>query len=89
VPDGVTEIHFYASVVDDLQLFYLDNLGVEQEDTTFAPVPRAYQSHPVDGTGRRVLRIAGIKINEIGFWLLNCPNLYALHPEELLKPSDA
>jgi hypothetical protein len=89
VPDGVAEIHFYASVVDNLQLFYLDNLGVEQEDTTFAPLPRAYQSHPVDGTGRRVLRIAGIKINEIGFWLLNCPNLFALHPEELLKPSDA
>lgn len=89
VPDGVAEIHFYASVVDDLQLFYLDDLGVEQQDTTFAPVPRAYQSHPVDGTGRRVLRIAGIKINEIGFWLLNCPNLFALHPEELLKPSDA
>jgi len=88
VPDGVDEIHFYASVVEDFQLFYLDDLGVEQEDTTFAPVPRAYQSHPVAGTGRRVLRIAGIKINEIGFWLLNCPNLLALHPEELLKPSD-
>ena len=33
--------------------------------------------------------IAGIQINEIGFWLLNRPNLFALHPEELLKPSDA
>lgn len=89
VPDGVSEIHFYASVAENLQLFYLDNFGVEQDDTSFAPIPRAYQSHPVAGTGRRVLRISGIKVNEIGFWLLNCPNLFAIHPEELLKPSDA
>jgi len=35
------------------------------------------------------MRIAGVKINEIGFWLLNCPNLFALHPKELLRPDDA
>jgi hypothetical protein len=89
VPDGISEIHFYGSVAGNLQLFYLDEFGVEQEDATFNPVPRTYQSHAVSGTGRRVLRIAGIGINEIGFWLLNCPNLFALHPEELLKPADA
>jgi hypothetical protein len=89
VPDGISEIHFYASVAENLQLFHLDNFGVEQEDATFNPAPRAYQSHRVTGTGRRVMRIAGIQINEIGFWLLNCSNLFALHPEELLKPSDA
>jgi hypothetical protein len=89
VPDGITEIHFYASVATDLQLFYLDATGVEQEDLTFNPQPRAYQAHTVTGTGRRVMRIAGIQSNEIGFWLLNCPNLFAWHPEELLKPIDA
>jgi hypothetical protein len=89
VPDGVSEINFYASVAENLQLFYLDEFGVEQEDTTFAPMPRSYQPHTVTGTGRRVMRIDGIQINEIGFWLLNCPNLFALHPEELLKPADA
>jgi hypothetical protein len=89
VPEGISEIHFYASVADSLQLFYLDGIGVEVEDATFSPAPRAYQSHPVTGTGRRVLRIAGIQINEIGFWLLNCPNLFAWYPEELLKPADA
>ena len=89
VPDGVSEINVYASVAENLQLFYLDEFGVEQEDTTFAPTPRSYQAHTVTGTGRRVMRIDGIQINEIGFWLLNCPNLFALHPEELLKPADA
>jgi hypothetical protein len=89
VPDNISEIHFYASVAANLQLFYLDASGVEQQDTTFAPAPRAYGRHAVTGTGRRVLRIAGIAMNEIGFWLLNCPNLFALHPEELLKPADA
>jgi len=70
-------------------LFYLDSQGAEQEDMTFQPVSRAYQSHNVGGSGRRIARIAGIKQNDPGFWLLNCPNLFALHPEELLKPVDA
>lgn len=89
IPAGVSAIHFYASKADELQLFYLDSQGVEQEDTTFQPVSRAYQSHSVGGSGRRMARIAGIKENDPGFWLLNCPNLFALHPEELLKPVDA
>jgi hypothetical protein len=89
VPDGVDEIHFYASVAANLRLFYLDEFGDEQADATFTPAPRAYQTHAVSGTGRRVMRIAGIQSNEIGFWLLNCPNLFAWHPEELLKPIDA
>ena len=89
VPDGVGEIHFYASIAERLQLFLPDGAGGEVEDITFNPMPRAYQTHSVAGAGRRVVRIAGIHNNEIGFWLLNCPNLFALHPEELLKPSDA
>ena len=89
VPDGVTEIHFYASNADELQLFVPDGAGGEVEDTTFNPVSRAYQSHGVSGVGRRVLRIAGLHQNDPGFWLLNCPNLFALHPNELLIPSDA
>lgn len=90
VSDGVTDIHFYASHAEHLQLFLPDGLGTggEVEDTTFAPVSRAYQSHPVSGTGRRVLRIAGMRINDLGFWLLNCPNLFALHPSELIRPAD-
>ena len=89
VPDGVSEIHFYAAIATELQLFVVDALGVEQQDLTFTPGSRSYQTHAVAGTGRRILRIAGIQSNEIGFWLLNCPNLLALHPEELLKPADA
>lgn len=89
IPAGVSAIHFYASKADELQLFYLDSSGNEQEDTTFTPTSRAYQSHNVGGSGRRIARIAGIQQNDPGFWLLNCPNLFALHPEELLKPVDA
>ena len=94
VPDGVTAIHFYASDfyasdANELQLFVSDGAGGEVEDTTFNPISRAYQSHSVSGTGRRVLRIAGLHQNDPGFWLINCPNLFALHPDELLIPSDA
>jgi hypothetical protein len=89
IPAGVSAIHFYASKADQLQLFYLDSQGNEQQDLTFAPASRSYGSHDVAGSGRRIARIAGIKQNDPGFWLLNCPNLFALHPEELLKPVDA
>jgi hypothetical protein len=89
IPAGVSAIHFYASKAAELQLFYLDSQGDEQKDLAFTPVSRAYQSHSVGGSGRRVARIAGIQQNDPGFWLLNCPNLFALHPEELLKPEDA
>lgn len=89
VPDGVSEIHFYASIADELQLFVPDGAGGEVEDATFSPASRAYQTHSVAGTGRRVLRIAGIRLNDNGFWLLNCPNLFAHHPDELIRPVDA
>jgi hypothetical protein len=89
IPAGVSAIHFYASKAESLQLFYLDSQGNEQEDTSFQPHSRAYQSHNVGGGGRRVARIAGIQQNDPGFWLLNCPNLFALHPSELLRPQDA
>jgi len=89
IPAGVSAIHFYASKAAELQLFYLDSQGDEQQDTTFQPDSRAYQNHDVGGSGPRIARIAGIKENDPGFWLLNCPNLFALHPEELLKPKDA
>jgi hypothetical protein len=91
VPDGVSQLNFYAETVNGpMELLYLlDAGGAEVKDATFQPQPRAYQSHPVAGSGRRVLRISGVKINEIGFWLLNCPNLFALHPHELLRPLDA
>jgi hypothetical protein len=79
----------YASKADELQLLYLGSQGVEQQAMTFAPDSRSYQDHVVAGSGRRIVRIAGIKQNDPGFWLLNCPNLFALHPEELLKPVDA
>lgn len=89
VPDGVSEIHFFAESVEDMALYTLDATGAEVQDATFQPRPRDYQSHPVPGSGRRVLRIAGLCVNELGFWLLNCPNLFALHPQELLRPVDA
>ncbi len=90
VPDGVSQLNFYAETVNGpMELYLLDASGAEVKDATFQPQPRAYQSHPVAGSGRRVLRISGVKINEIGFWLLNCPNLFALHPHELLRPLDA
>lgn len=89
IPAGVNAIHFYASKAEALKLFYLDSQGVEQEDTTFSPLSRAYQSHNVSGSGRRIARIAGIQQNDPGFWGLNFPRLFALHPEELLKPIDA
>lgn len=89
VPDGVTEIHFYAETTATMALYLPDGAGSEVLDTSFQPRPRSFQTHPVAGTGRRVLRIAGLLVNQIGFWLLNCPNLFALTPEELLSPADA
>ena len=91
VPDGISEIHFYAddTTGGPMSLYSLDAAGNELQDLTFHPQPRSYQVHPVGGSGPRVLRIAGVKINQIGFWLLNCPNLFALHPHELLRPEDA
>ncbi len=89
IPDGVSAIHFYASKADALQLYYLDSEGGEQEDTTFHPKSRACQSHSVGGSGRRVARVPRSQQNDLGFWWLNCPNLFALHPEELLRPRDA
>ena len=89
VPDGITEIHFYAETVIEMALYTLDAEGSEVQDMCFAPAPRAYQSYPVAGCGDRVLRIAGIKLNQIGFWLLNCPNLFAQDPRELLRPVTA
>jgi hypothetical protein len=35
-----------------MRLHVLDIAGNETEDTTFQPIARAYQSHPVAGTGR-------------------------------------
>jgi hypothetical protein len=91
VPDGISEIHFYASqkYMETLELYLLDADGNEVQDLGFHPRPRDYQTHRVAGTGRRVLRIDGIHQAENGFWLLNCPNLFAIHPQELLRPADA
>ncbi len=87
VPAGFTQIHYYAEYAAELALFTLGADGTEVQDMSFAPAPRAYQMHEVGGAEvDRVMRIAGVKLNQIGFWLLNCPNLFAQDPRELLRP---
>lgn len=89
VPRSLTRMHFYASEAQDLRLYYVDAALGDVEDESFSPISRLYQAHTLPRTKNRVFRIEGIQSDDNGFWLLNCPNLFALLPRELLKPVDA